>query len=183
MQKYAKLRGVQNKPKAASVGTMNKQSIESTETVKVFHAMILVDKLVLSPTPSGTTDQSQPDSHCASFAKENGITAAQLYAWNGVLSIHGERCNKFKAGMHYCTGVSGPMRAPRPFQRGVVDTCVRYAKCTYADARGDKCVASAHRNGVPLSDLYAWNKILKSESRRFLPDEYYCVAVAGPWGL
>jgi len=165
---------------------MNKQSIESTETVKVSHAMSPVDKLVPSPTPSGISDQctrfalSKSDSSCASFAKENGITAAQLYAWNSVFGIHGETCNTFQVGMHYCAGVSGPMRAPGPFQRGVVDTCVRYAKSTHADARGDKCMAFARRNGVDLSDLYAWNKILKSECRRFLPDEYYCVAIAGP---
>lgn len=71
------------------------------------------------------------------------------------------------------------MRAPGPFQRGVVDTCVRYAKSTHADALGDKCVAFTRRNGVALSDLYAWNTILKSERQRFLPDEYYCGAVAG----
>jgi hypothetical protein len=97
-----------------------------------------------------------------------------------VFGTHGEDCNKFEAGMNYCTGVSGPMRAPGSFQRGVVDTCVRYAKSTHADARGERCAAFARRNGVALSDLYTWNTVLKSECRHFLPDEYYCVAVAGP---
>jgi len=81
--------------------------------------------------------------------------------------------------MHYCTGVSGPMRAPGSFQRGVVDTCVRYEKSTYADARGGECAAFVLRNDIALSDLYAWNKVLKSKCQSFLPDEYYCVAVAG----
>jgi len=165
---------------------MNKQSIDATDAVKASPAMSPADKLVPSPTPPGITDQctkfalSKLDSSCASFAKENGITAAQLYAWNSELGIHGEACNKFAAGMNYCTGVSGPIRAPGPFQRGVVDTCVGYAKATHADARGDKCVAFARRNRVALSDVYAWNKILKSDCQRFLPNEYYCVAVAGP---
>lgn len=72
------------------------------------------------------------------------------------------------------------MRAPGPFQRGVVDTCVRYEKPSYADSRTDKCTAFALRNGIALSDLYPWNRILKSECRHLLSDEYYCVAVAGP---
>lgn len=183
---YAELRGVQSKPKATSIGTVNKRSIDSTETAKGSPAVSPADKLIPSPTPSGVTDQctryalSKSNGSCATFAKENGISAAQLYAWNSVFGIHGETCNKFEAGMHYCTGVSGPMRAPGPFQRGVVDTCVRYAKSTHADALGDKCVAFALRNRVALADLYAWKTILKSECLRFLPGEYYCVAVAGP---
>ena len=97
-----------------------------------------------------------------------------------MFGIHGENCNKLEVGMHYCTGVSGPKRAPGSFQRGIVDTCVRYAKSTHADARGGKCAAFALKNGVALSELYAWNKILKSDCQRFLPDEHYCVGVAGP---
>lgn len=92
----------------------------------------------------------------------------------------GESCDKVEKGMNYCIDVSGPLVAPGPFQRGVVDTCVRYARSSHADIRGDKCASFASRNDISLSDLYAWNKILKTDCSRFLSDEYYCVATAGP---
>lgn len=183
---YAKIRNVPAKPKTTSEDKIDTQSVDLTEPVKLSKVIKSDGLPAPSPTPSGTSSRctkfalSKAESSCASFAEDNTMSLAQLYAWNGVFGVHGESCNKFEAGMNYCTGVSGPMRAPGPFQRGVVDTCVRYEKSSHADTQGDKCVAFALRTGIALSDLYAWNKILKSECKRFLPNEYYCVAVAGP---
>jgi hypothetical protein len=167
------------------MGTINKQAFNLSEPAKASYGVGPTGPPVPSPTPSRVASRctsfalSNPNGSCASFAKENDISLAQLHAWNTGFSIRGERCDKFEAGMNYCVGVSGPIRAPGPFQRGVIDTCIRYEKSSYADNRGDKCAAFAVRHGVALSDLYAWNKILKSECKHFLPDEYYCVAVAG----
>ncbi|KAI0431904.1 hypothetical protein F5Y09DRAFT_340145 [Xylaria sp. FL1042] len=44
---------------------------------------------------------------CYDFAAGNGITTAQLYAWNPVLGANGENCGTaFYAADYYCVGVS-----------------------------------------------------------------------------
>ncbi|KAF2147914.1 glycoside hydrolase family 18 protein, partial [Myriangium duriaei CBS 260.36] len=45
---------------------------------------------------------------CYSFAAKEGISTAQLYAWNPVLGANGENClTSFWANEYYCTGASG----------------------------------------------------------------------------
>lgn len=44
---------------------------------------------------------------CSGFASANGITTAQLYAWNPVLGANGENCaTSFWANEWYCVGVT-----------------------------------------------------------------------------
>ncbi|KAI0505903.1 hypothetical protein F5B22DRAFT_626270 [Xylaria bambusicola] len=51
--------------------------------------------------------ESIPDKGCEDFAVAEGITPAQLYAWNSVLGPNGENCStSFWAGEYYCVGVS-----------------------------------------------------------------------------
>jgi hypothetical protein len=46
-------------------------------------------------------------SWCAKFAEDEGISLANLYAWNAVLGPNGENCGgSFWANTYYCTGVS-----------------------------------------------------------------------------
>src|ERR1700722_7494274 len=45
---------------------------------------------------------------CSYFAAQDGITPAQLYAWNSVLGTSGENCgSSFWANEWYCVRVSG----------------------------------------------------------------------------
>ncbi|SPQ21516.1 05f4d12e-4c34-47ca-9eeb-bd15fa2afc2d [Thermothielavioides terrestris] len=51
---------------------------------------------------------------CDAFARANGITPAQLYAWNSVLGLNGENCaTSFWAKEYYCVGVSGAAKVRR----------------------------------------------------------------------
>jgi len=44
---------------------------------------------------------------CYDFAVANGITQANLYAWNAVLGANGANCGlQFQAGENYCVGVA-----------------------------------------------------------------------------
>jgi LysM repeat protein len=48
--------------------------------------------------------------YCSKFASDNGITTAQLYAWNPVLGANGENCNtKLQAGVDYCVSLRSPV--------------------------------------------------------------------------
>ncbi|KAF8252101.1 LysM domain-containing protein [Wilcoxina mikolae CBS 423.85] len=51
--------------------------------------------------------QAKSGDYCYLFAQNNGITTAQLYAWNSVLGSDGSGCaNSFWLGYWYCVGVS-----------------------------------------------------------------------------
>jgi LysM repeat protein len=53
--------------------------------------------------------------YCSKFASDNGITTAQLYAWNPVLGANGENCNtKLQAKVDYCVSCTIPaLSSPR----------------------------------------------------------------------
>lgn len=51
--------------------------------------------------------QAAEGDYCSLFAEENGITAAELYAWNAVLEEDGSGCDtEFWLGYWYCVGVA-----------------------------------------------------------------------------
>jgi LysM repeat protein len=65
------------------------------------------------PTQSGITSscnkfaEAIANDACGTFATRNGITTAQLYAWNAVLGSSGQNCaSSLWAGDYYCVGVS-----------------------------------------------------------------------------
>ncbi|KAK6438099.1 hypothetical protein LTR95_005702 [Oleoguttula sp. CCFEE 5521] len=124
--------------------------------------------------------KSNPDGYCTAFAPNNGISLAQLYAWNPVLGYQGQYCStKFLGSEYYCTGVSGPLPAPGAVQAGVIDTCTKYAK---SNADGS-CQYFPGNQNITATQLYTWNAVLGNSgqycSTKFLGNEYYCVAVAG----
>ncbi|KAH8900561.1 hypothetical protein GQ53DRAFT_835550 [Thozetella sp. PMI_491] len=65
------------------------------------------------PTQTGITSscnkfaQAIANDACGNFASRNGISTAQLYAWNTMLGSNGENCSSMLwAGNYYCVGVS-----------------------------------------------------------------------------
>ncbi|KAL8772227.1 MAG: hypothetical protein Q9203_001365 [Teloschistes exilis] len=51
--------------------------------------------------------QTQDGDYCSLFATRNGITTANLYAWNSVVGSDGSGCDtSFWLGYYYCVGVS-----------------------------------------------------------------------------
>ncbi len=112
---------------------------------------------------------------CATFASNNGITPAQLYAWNSVLGANGAYCaSSFWAEEYYCVGVSSgsstttitpgtstAVTAPGPTQTGITSSCNKYAMA----ASGDTCAAFASAHGITAAQLYAWNTVLGTNGR------------------
>ena len=65
------------------------------------------------PTQSGITSACNKYAEallgdgCGTFAQEQGITTAELYAWNTALGSGGSNCaTDLLAGGYYCVGVS-----------------------------------------------------------------------------
>lgn len=128
---------------------------------------------------------------CSDFATQNGITSAQLYAWNSVLGTNGENCgSSFWANEWYCVGVSGgtttttsaatstAVTAPGPTQSGIVSNCNKFAEAT----GGIGCYDFATQNGITPAQLYQWNAVLGSNGENcgseFWANEWYCVGVS-----
>lgn len=133
------------------------------------------------PTQSGIPDtcdkyaEASAGQACGSFATANGITTAQLYAWNPVLGANGVDCpTSFWAGEYYCVGVKG---APGPTQSGIPNTCDKYAKAS----AGQTCSSFASANSISTAQLFIWNPVLNANGENcgtsFWADEYYCVGV------
>ncbi|KUI67451.1 hypothetical protein VM1G_02901 [Cytospora mali] len=153
-----------------------------------------------SPTQTGIAagcsayaQADTPGQGCADFAAANGITPAQLYAWNTVLGPGGADCGtQFFLGYYYCisaaaatttsTGPPGPPGPPGPTQSGIPVTCDEYAEAS----SGQTCGSFATANGITTAQFYAWNPVLGANGENcassFWADEYYCVGVTAPPG-
>ncbi|KAH9221800.1 hypothetical protein DL95DRAFT_381567 [Leptodontidium sp. 2 PMI_412] len=131
---------------------------------------------------------------CADFAAAEGITAAQLYAWNSVLGANGENCgSSLWANEYYCVGVSSSgsatitssststsaATAPGPTQSGIISTCNKFAE----SISGLGCYDFAVAEGITPAQLYAWNPILgvggANCGTELWANEYYCVGISG----
>ncbi|ORY11047.1 hypothetical protein BCR34DRAFT_614845 [Clohesyomyces aquaticus] len=119
--------------------------------------------------------------NCNNFAKTNGITTDQLYAWNSVLGSGGANCQtQFWGDEYYCVGVkppSTPVTAPGPTQSGISSSCNKFAQAQ----SGDGCSVFAQRNNISPTQLYTWNPVLGSGGENcansLWAQEWYCVGV------
>lgn len=127
-----------------------------------------------------TTGQS-----CFDFATANGITPAQLYAWNSVLGPDGANCGtQFWANEWYCVGVSQASSTtavtlpPGPTQSGITSRCNKYAEAL----GGVGCFDSATQNGITPAQLYQWNPVLGPNGENcaasFRANEWFCVGIS-----
>ncbi|GIK01364.1 hypothetical protein Aspvir_005398 [Aspergillus viridinutans] len=132
--------------------------------------------------------------NCIDFASDNGITPAQLYAWNTVLGQNGASCSTlFWGNEYYCVGVAGDsssgsttttspsttsVTAPGPTQSGIVSTCNSFAE----PAAQQGCYDFAQAHGITLAQLCSWNSVLGSDcgncGSSFWGGTYYCVRVS-----
>ncbi|KAJ9138372.1 Carbohydrate-binding module family 50 protein [Pleurostoma richardsiae] len=150
------------------------------------------------PTQSGIIStcnkfaESIPGKGCYDFAVAEGITPAQLYAWNPVLGANGENCGtEMWADEYYCVGVSSSTSvtttatptttsvvAPGPTQSGIISTCNKFAE----SISGLGCYDFAVAEGITTAQLYAWNPVLGANGENcgteMWADEYYCVGVS-----
>ncbi|THY54577.1 hypothetical protein D6C97_05682 [Aureobasidium pullulans] len=107
---------------------------------------------------------------CYDFATAQGITPAQLYAWNPALGSNGANCGTaFYAEDYYCVAV--------PVQTGIAANCNKYATPV-----GVGCYDFATQQGITQAQLYTWNPALGTNGANcgtaFWAQEYYCVGVS-----
>ncbi|KAF7536115.1 hypothetical protein G7054_g4838 [Neopestalotiopsis clavispora] len=94
---------------AAAVGTTTKAVTTSSSTTTTKPAGVTAP----GPTQSGISAKcikyaaAVKGDTCGAFATRNGITTANLYAWNAVLGASGSQCaTSFWANEYYCIGIS-----------------------------------------------------------------------------
>lgn len=156
---------------SVSIATTSSSSVSTSTTVSIPTATqsgIISTCNAYAQAPSG--------SYCSLFASDNGITEAELYAWNTALGTDGANCgSSFGAEEFYCVGVSlattstttsavattTTVEAPGQRQAGIVSNCNRYA---IAPA-GSYCFLFASDNGITVDQLYAYNTVLEQMER------------------
>ena len=159
------------------IGTVGFTSASTTSS-----STIPASTVVTAPGPTQTGIVSNCNayavavsgSYCSLFASDNGISTAELYAWNTVLGSNGANCGSlFWANEYYCVGIT----APTQVQAGIVANCNNWAEAP----SGSYCSLFASDNGITTDDLYAWNIVLGTNGANcgtsFWANEYYCVGV------
>lgn len=133
---------------------------------------------------------------CSSVADVYFITLTQFLAWNPAISAG---CSAgFWADYAYCVGTidtisltrssniasggstsstsSLPISTPNQ-PNNAISNCNRFA----ASQSGDWCGKFAERNGILLTQLYAWNAVLGADGNgctsNFWAGYYYCVGI------
>jgi len=129
--------------------------------------------------------------NCATVADKYFITTKQFYAWNPAVSS--DCTTNFWKGQAYCVGTSDSISVsrsaaptptptsglviPTPNQaNNAVNNCNKVAQAL----SGDYCSLFAERNGISLTQLYAWNRVLDNGSAcgsAFWKDYWYCTGV------
>jgi len=130
---------------------------------------------------------------CGDIASKNGISLADLYAWNPAV---GDNCKSMWANAYLCVGtVNGPpptkttskppsaatptngIVTPSPVQDGMTRNCNKF----YYVKGGDGCGAIASAQRISLDDFYKWNPGVSvgDKCKTLWADVYVCVGVIG----
>jgi len=119
-------------------------------------------------------DVSVQQSPCSSFRQLIFQFAAYAYCVGTTDTISSTR-----SSVSVPAPTTTPIAAPEPNQpNNAISTCNKFAQAQ----AGDWCALFAERNGVALSDLYAWNAVLGADGSgcgsSFWKDYWYCVGVS-----
>ncbi|KAL8351485.1 hypothetical protein RB598_006322 [Gaeumannomyces tritici] len=121
---------------------------------------------------------------CSNVLSKNGITIAQLFAWNsGVKSD----CSGMWGNVYVCVGIIGQqpptttkppgngIATPTPTQPGMVNNCDKF----YFVPTGEACSSVLSKNGISLTQFSAWNSGVKSDCSGMWGNVYQCVSIVG----
>ncbi|KAM0331443.1 hypothetical protein ACHAQA_003119 [Verticillium albo-atrum] len=125
----------------------------------------------------------QSGDQCDTIAQRNGITTAQLRAWNTEIN---SACSNLWLDYYICTRVPGAVTPPTtmtaapapsnsPAMPGIVSNCNRF----YKIQSGDQCDTIAQRNGITTAQLRTWNTEINSACSNLWLDYYICTGVPG----
>ncbi|KAK6337280.1 hypothetical protein TWF730_002686 [Orbilia blumenaviensis] len=121
------------------------------------------------------------DTSCANILSQEGITIAQLYAWNPTV---GPDCTGMWPDYAYCVGVSGATTTtsrvtttssgaiPGPTREGTVANCTRWKLATNIT-----CAGILEEAGITIAQFYAWNSSVGPDCTNMWPDYAYCTRV------
>ncbi|TPX16953.1 uncharacterized protein E0L32_003515 [Thyridium curvatum] len=130
-----------------------------------------------------------PGTSCSAVLSQNGITIAQLYAWNeGV----GADCSGLWASVYVCVGVIGGggsptttskptttsgngITTPTPTQPGMTANCDKF----HFVAQGQSCASVLAQYSLPLATFYSWNTGVGSQCENMWANVYVCVHAIG----
>ncbi|ETS76430.1 hypothetical protein PFICI_11817 [Pestalotiopsis fici W106-1] len=152
-----------------------------------------------TPTMGGLTSNCNKfyfvpkGSSCKAVLDTNGITIAQLYAWNTDVLAD---CTGLWAEVYVCVGIIGEtttpnpttsatttttttpgngVTTPTPTQPGMVSNCQKF----YFVSPGTSCSAVLAANSITLADLYAYNSGVGADCSGMWASVYVCVGVIG----
>ncbi|KAK0647930.1 LysM domain-containing protein [Lasiodiplodia hormozganensis] len=101
---YAYCVGTTDAPVSTPAATTTTSAASTTTTAAVVPSPTQENSIVSNCNKYA---QAAEGDYCSLFAEENGITAAELYAWNAVLGEDGSGCDtQFWLGYWYCIGVA-----------------------------------------------------------------------------
>jgi hypothetical protein len=119
---------------------------------------------------------------CSEVLSHNGITLAQLYAWNSGIEPD---CSGLWANVWVCvstfdheptpTQPGSGVTTPSPLQEQVVSNCDEF----YLVQPGETCSTVAGKNGITVEELKAWNPSVGADCSGLWADAYACVSVIG----
>ncbi|KAF2677518.1 carbohydrate-binding module family 50 protein [Lentithecium fluviatile CBS 122367] len=129
----------------------------------------------------------QQDDNCDSISKSQGISSAQIIAWNPSV---GSSCAGLWANAYACVSIIGhePSTAlptttapsngiatPTPIQDGMVSNCDSFYKVKDKDT----CDSIARSNGILTSQITKWNPTVGSSCSSLWLDYYICISTVG----
>ncbi|KAH8895446.1 hypothetical protein GQ53DRAFT_641974, partial [Thozetella sp. PMI_491] len=167
---------------------------QSTATSAVISTTTSAGNGIATPTPTqpGTIASNcnkfyfvQPGSTCSQVLSANGITIAQLFAWNSGV---GADCTGMWPSVYLCVGVLGSstpssttsagngITTPTPTQPpSIVSNCNKF----YFVQPGTTCGQVLSANGITIAQLFAWNSGVGADCTGMWPSVYLCVGVIG----
>ncbi|KAK3897303.1 LysM domain-containing protein [Staphylotrichum tortipilum] len=133
----------------------------------------------------------EEDQTCSDVLAKNGITIAQLFAWNPSVKAD---CSGLWARVFVCVSVIGDtpptpttatlpttttrgngITTPTPIQDGMIGNCRTF----YYVNDGQTCSDVLAKNGITLAQLFAWNPSVKADCSGLWVRVYVCVSAAG----
>ncbi|KAK0705047.1 LysM domain-containing protein [Lasiosphaeris hirsuta] len=119
---------------------------------------------------------------CDVVASKNGITTAQVIAWNtGV----GASCSGLWADTYACVSIIGHtpgptttkpangVTTPSPIQSGMVTNCKKF----HFVKKGEFCAVIAAAEGVSVANIVKWNPAVGNDCASMWAETYLCVGV------
>jgi LysM repeat protein len=115
----------------------------------------------------------QSGDSCDAIETKNGVTFAQLYAWNPAI---GDDCQYLLQGYAICVAVASTttsITTAAPTQTGMTSSCTKL----YTVKSGDGCAAIESTYALTFAQLYAWNPAIGDDCQYLSLGYAICVAV------